>query len=160
MKFVISTSAEIGRRPMAFNWSCSHCGDGPFFTPLMTRPTNAGQASGTSVLISTEQGKLPFMVLIGFVITLPSPTAARSRAILSTPSQSGRLGVTSKSITGSLRFSASARGVPISSPASKSIIPSASSPRSSSAPEHIMPEDSTPRILRGFLSRLKSAPGM
>jgi hypothetical protein len=34
-KLVMSTSAEIGRSPIAVSRSCSHCGDGPFFTPRM-----------------------------------------------------------------------------------------------------------------------------
>ena len=29
----MSTSAEIGRSPMARSRSCSHSGEGPFFTP-------------------------------------------------------------------------------------------------------------------------------
>ena len=42
MRLVTSTSAEIGRRPTAFSRSCSHLGDGPFFTPRIRRPANIG----------------------------------------------------------------------------------------------------------------------
>ena len=145
---------------MAFNFVWSHSGDGPFFTPRTTRPAKTGQASGLSISIFCGQGKLPLTGFTSGVINSPNPTAAKSRAILLTPSQSGRLGVTSKSITGSFKPSASAIGVPMARSWGKSIIPSASSPASSSLAEHIMPELSMPRILRGFLSREKSNPGI
>ena len=161
MKLVISTRAEIGRNPMAFNWSWSHCGEGPFFTPRTTRAAKAGQPSVSSILISCGQRNVPATGSIAGEISSPNPTAARSRAMELTPSQSGRFGVTSKSMTGSLTPIASETGWPTGNSAgSNSKMPSWSSPSSSSLPEHIMPEDSTPRILRGFLSRLKSSPGI
>ena len=100
------------------------------------------------------------MLLIDFVFSFPVPAAASSRAILSTPSQSGLFGVTSKSITGSSRSSASAKGVPTVKSLSKSIIPMSSSSKPISLLEQSIPDDSTPRIFRGFLSNSKSAPGI
>ena len=47
-KLVMSTSAEIGRSPMARSLSCSHCGEGPFFTPEISRPANIRHACGSA----------------------------------------------------------------------------------------------------------------
>jgi hypothetical protein len=35
----MSTSAEIGRRPIARSRAWSQAGDGPFLTPRISRPT-------------------------------------------------------------------------------------------------------------------------
>ena len=48
IRLVTSTSAEIGRRPIDFRRSCTHLGDGPFFTPRIRRPANIGQAFAAS----------------------------------------------------------------------------------------------------------------
>jgi hypothetical protein len=102
-KLVISTSAEIGRSPMARSRSCSHCGDGPFFTPRIRRPAKCGAPSRVSASISTliGQGKLPFTGATVWGFSVPRPRAARSRAMPRMPSASGRLGVIAISITGS-----------------------------------------------------------
>ena len=42
IKFVISTSALIGRSPIAISRFCSQSGDGPFFTPRTRRSAKAG----------------------------------------------------------------------------------------------------------------------
>ena len=42
----MSTSALIGRSPMAISRCCSHFGDGPFFTPRTSRSAKPGQSSG------------------------------------------------------------------------------------------------------------------
>ena len=53
----MSTSAEIGRSPIALSRCCSQAGLGPLRTPRITRPTNSGQAlpspSGKSSAIAT-----------------------------------------------------------------------------------------------------------
>ena len=149
MKLVISTNALIGRRPMAIKRSASHLGLGPFLTPLIKRPAKAGQASGASILIETGQGKLPGTAAMARSFNVPRPAAASSRAIPATPSQSGRLGVTSKSITASSRPSAAAAGRPMAKPASSSRMPSLSSAVSSSAAEQSIPFETTPRTARG-----------
>ena len=61
MKLVMSTSALIGRRPIAFSRFCSHSGDGPFFTPRTRRSANAGQSDGVapkSSVTVTGQGNV------------------------------------------------------------------------------------------------------
>ena len=68
MRLVISTRAEIGRRPIAISRSCSHCGDGPFLTLRISRPTNSGQAVAVSGVksnrTSIELGKRPAIAAI------------------------------------------------------------------------------------------------
>jgi hypothetical protein len=73
-----------------------------------------------------------------------------------TPSQSGRLGVTSKSMTAS-RPSASAAGVPTARLSGSSMMPSLSLAASSSEAEHSMPLETTPRT--GFSTRVTPRPG-
>ncbi len=151
-----STRALMGRRPMAFSRCCSHSGEGPFFTPRITRPANIGQASDALISIRTGQGKAPFTGWTFRSFSRPTPAAARSRAMPATPSQSGRLGVTSKSITASWAR-ASAAGVPTARLSSSSRMPSDSSATSSSLAEHIMPLETTPRT--GFSTRVTPRPG-
>ena len=74
-----------------------------------------------------------------------------------TPSQSGRLGVTSKSITAS-RPSASAAGAPTWRLSGSSRMPWDSSAVSSSAAEQSMPLETTPRTGRG--SSVMPLPGI
>jgi hypothetical protein len=151
---VISTRMLIGRRPMAFSRSASHLGEGPFLTPRINRPANTGQAS-PSTLTAIGQGKVPGTGAIDRSFSVPTPAAARSRAMPATPSQSGRLGVTSKSITAS-RPRACAAGVPTARSSDSSRMPSPSS-ASSSEPEHSMPLETTPRT--GFSTRVTPRPG-
>ncbi len=75
------------------------------------------------------------------------PVAPRSRAMPLTPVQSGRFGVRLISITGSLRPSTSANGLPSGASAGISMMPSWSSEKPISAPEISMPWLSTSRIL-------------
>ncbi len=74
-----------------------------------------------------------------------------------TPSQSGRLGVTSKSITASSPR-ASAAEAPTSRPSSSSTMPWDSSAVWSSAAEQSMPLETTPRTGRG--SSVMPEPGI
>ena len=47
----MSTSALIGRRPIALRRRCSHSGDGPFLTPRTRRSANAGHSDGVDAEI-------------------------------------------------------------------------------------------------------------
>ncbi len=159
---MISTSALMGLRPIAFSRFCSQSGEGPFLTPRTTRPANTGQASALSLskssLIGTGSAKLPFTGLMASALSLPRPAAARSRAMPRTPRQSGRLGVMATSMTASSRPSAFAAGLPILADAGSSMMPLCSSDNSSSRSDSSMPLDSTPRILA--LVRVRPEPGM
>ncbi len=102
----MSTSAEIGRRPMAFRRACIQSGEGPFLTPRISRPAKCGQPlafSAGSMRTPMGVGKLPATGATVTGFSRPRPRAARSRAMPCTPSASGRLGVTLISITGSAR---------------------------------------------------------
>ncbi len=141
---------------MAVSRCCSHCGDGPFRTPRITRPAKTGHSSGASSVTETGLLKAPATGAISGVVSLPSPAAARSRAMPATPSQSGRFGVTSKSMTGSAPKTPAA-GAPTCRSSDSSRMPSLSSASSSSAAEHSMPLDTTPRT--GFSTRVTPRPG-
>jgi hypothetical protein len=153
----MSTSAEIGRRPIAVRRSCSHCGLGPFFTPRMWRPTKSGQAlrrigrqveaHGERRVVDPGTGSPPR----GF--SVPMPLAARSRAMPRTPRQSWRLGVIETSITASSRPSTLAKGAPTGASAGRSMMPSCSSERPISRAEHSMPLEAWPRMLPALSSR-------
>ncbi len=58
MKFVISTSALIGRKPIAVSRFCSQAGDGPFLTPRTRRSAKAGQSSALIDRDRDRAGKL------------------------------------------------------------------------------------------------------
>ncbi|OIQ66386.1 hypothetical protein GALL_520440 [mine drainage metagenome] len=95
-KLVISTRAEIGRNPIAFSRACNHAGDGPFFTPRITRPANRGQPfsfNAGSIVTVTGEAKVPVTGSTTCGFNLPKPRAAKSRAMPRTPSASGRFGV-------------------------------------------------------------------
>src|SRR5674476_1500680 len=96
MKLVMSTSALIGRRPIAVSRFCSQSGEGPFLTSLTRRRPKAGQSEGVapkSSVTLTGQGNVPFSGLGGRSLKVPMEVAPRSRAMPLTPVQSGRLGV-------------------------------------------------------------------
>ena len=57
MKLVMSTSALIGRRPMAVSRFCSHSGDGPFFTPRTRRSAKAGHSDGVVAEIERHRDR-------------------------------------------------------------------------------------------------------
>src|SRR5260370_40561618 len=62
MKLVMSTSALIGRSPIAVRRRASHSGEGPFFTPRTSRNAKAGQSEGVdpkSSVTLTGDGKRP-----------------------------------------------------------------------------------------------------
>ena len=105
-KFVMSTSAEIGRSPTARSRAWSQGGEAPFATPRITRPAKIGQPLArrfSSTSTRTGQGKVPAISGTSSGRSVPRPRAARSRAMPLTPSASGRLGVTLMWITGSAR---------------------------------------------------------
>ena len=67
MKLVMSTSALIGRRPIAASRLCSHSGEGPFLTPRTRRSAKAGHSDGVvpkSSVTVTGQGNAPSTGLI------------------------------------------------------------------------------------------------
>ena len=141
---------------MAISRRCSHSGEGPFFTPRIRRPANTGHIPGASMRTAIGDGNIPGTGVTAGVVSWPRLAAARSRAMPATPSQSARLGVTSKSITGSAPKTPAA-GAPTSRSSSSSRMPSLSSASSSSAAEHSMPCETTPRT--GFSTRVMSSPG-
>ncbi len=107
---------------------CSHAGEGPFLTPLIRRPAERG--AGVAVDLDLDRaGEGPGTGAIDRSFSVPRPAAARSRAMPATPSQSGRLGVTSKSITAS-RPRAVAAGVPTARSFDSSRMPSSRRRRS------------------------------
>ncbi len=70
MKLVISTSALIGRKPIAVSRFCSQAGDGPFLTPRTRRSAKAGHSSGASILHRDRAGELALDRLDGGVLEL------------------------------------------------------------------------------------------
>ena len=44
---------------MAVSRRCSHSGEGPFFTPRISRPANTGHISGASIRTVIGEGKVP-----------------------------------------------------------------------------------------------------
>ena len=113
----MSTSAEIGRSPTAASRSCSQAGLGPLRTPRKHAADE--QRAGRAVASREIQADLraahrmrpaPARKSRGF--SVPSPAAASSRAMPSTPKQSLRLGVTATSITGPSSRITSLAGAP------------------------------------------------
>ena len=73
MKLVISTSALIGRRPIAVSRFCSQSGDGPFLTPRTRRSAKAGHSDGVapkSSVTFTGQANSPLTGLMPRVLEL------------------------------------------------------------------------------------------
>ena len=101
-----------------------------------------------SDLTATSLLKVPWVSLISRSENLPNPRAASSRAIEFTPNQSGRFGVTSKSIVTSSMPSAAAADVPTATSSGNSIMPDESPVKPNSSYEHIIPFDTTPRTGR------------
>ena len=91
----MSTSAEIGRSPIARRRLCSQSGLGPFVTPRISRPVKCGARSAASGAMVMPMGlsKPPSTGWISSGFSVPRPRAARSRAMPRTASASGRLGV-------------------------------------------------------------------
>src|SRR5262245_54027384 len=115
MKLVMSTSALIGRSPIAVSRFCNQSGEDPFLTPRTRRSPKAGHSDGVlpkSSVTFIGQGKEPFTGLGILSLKAPTEAAPRSRAMPATPVQSGRLGVRLISITGSARPAHSAYGLP------------------------------------------------
>ena len=102
----MSTSALIGRSPMAVSRRCSHSGEGPLRTSLTSRsakPRQSDSVAPKSSLTVIGHAKLPSTGLIAGSLNVPTLAAARSRAMPCTPVQSGRFGVRLISMTGSSR---------------------------------------------------------
>ncbi len=137
--------------PTALRRSCTHLGEGPFFTLRISRPAKMGQAFLFSGVKSSEMrlglANFPATGSIFLVRKVPNSAATRSRATPNTLAASPRLGVIETSITGSVRPNAAAAGAPTWLSWANSMMPSWSSPKSSSRAEHIIPRDSTPRML-------------
>ena len=70
MKLVISTSALIGRKPIAVSRFCSQAGDGPFLTPRTRRSAKAGHSSGVAILHRDRAGELALDRLDGRILEL------------------------------------------------------------------------------------------
>src|SRR5215470_14097490 len=146
----MSTSALIGRSPIAVRRRCIHSGDGPFLTPRTSLKAKAGHSDGVdpnSSFTCTGQGNSPFTGLIAASLNLPMSAAERSRAMPCTAVQSPRFGVRLISITGSSSFAHVAYGLPTGASAGSSMMPSWSSEIISSASDTSMPRLSTPRMV-------------
>ena len=102
-KLVMSTSALIGRRPIAVRRCFSQSGLGPLRRPRMLRPSTQGQACGQSTDQASGDSNNAGTAGAAQGFSVPRPAAARSRATPRTLSASPRLGVTPISITGSSR---------------------------------------------------------
>src|SRR5262245_6635609 len=150
MKLVISTSALMGRKPIAASRRCSQAGEGPFFTPRTSRNPKAGQSEGVVPKSSptvTGHGNRPSTGWMLVSRSLPMSAAARSRAMPLTPAQSPRLGVRLISITGSSSPAHCAKFAPTGAASVSSMMPSWSSEICNSNSDTSMPRLSTPRIL-------------
>ena len=102
----MSTSALIGRSPIAVSRRCSQSGEGPFLTPRTSRSANAGQSEGVapkSSVTLTGQGKRPSTGLIGGVLELAHVGGGEIARDAVDAGAVGRLGVRLISITGSSR---------------------------------------------------------
>ena len=121
-----------------------------------SRPATKGHRSGAAISQRIGLGKPAATGGVGFGFKRPAPAAARSRAMPRTPSQSGRLGVTSKSITGS-KSKARAAETPTASTSGSSTMPSRSSEISSSRAEQSIPMLTTPRT--DFSTSVTPSPG-
>ena len=127
MKFVMSTSALIGRRPIAVSRFCSQSGDGPFLTPRTSRSAKAGHSEGVapkSSVTVTGQGNSPFTGLGGRSLNLPDVGGGEIAGDAVTPVQSGRFGVRLISITGSSSAGPFGVGLPTGASAGSSMMPS------------------------------------
>ena len=148
----MSTSALIGRRPIALQ---------ALLQPLRARAVlhaadqAAGEhragARGLPVELELDLDRAgegcPSPASIGSGFSLPRPAAARSRAMPRTPRQSGRLGVTSISITGSSRpsaFAAAAADLGVGGQLDDAGM--LVGELAARAPSSSMPFDTTPRI--------------
>ena len=100
-RLVTSTSALIGRKPIARSRSCNQRGDGPLRRPRSARPSTKVQARGSAISHRTGEAKAAGTGAGAKGFKRPSPAAAKSRATPRTDSASPRFGVTPISITGS-----------------------------------------------------------
>ena len=102
----MSTSALIGRRPMAISRCCSHFGDGPFLTPRTSRSAKPGQSDGVSPKSSVTLTGVSPSPAIGSTGAGLQRAEAGGREIAGDAvdaGASGRFGVRLISITGSSR---------------------------------------------------------
>ena len=94
----MSTSALIGRSPIAVSRRCSHSGEGPFLTPRTRRSAKAGQSEGVAPNSSdtvTGHGNLPSTGFGVFSLYLPMSAADRSRAM---PLHAGAVGAVGREV--------------------------------------------------------------
>ena len=85
----MSTSALIGRKPMAISRCCSHFGDGPFLTPFTRRSAKPGQSSGASIVTLTGVSPLPLIASTGARL---QPAKPARRQIAGDAVDAGRVG--------------------------------------------------------------------
>ena len=116
-RLVTSTSAEIGRSPMAFSRSCTHWGEGPFFTPRIKRPANIGQAAAASGAkfertVYRARRTCPGTGVTAPVFSVPKPPPPDRARCRTRSVQSPRLGVMATSITGSVKAERVGRRAP------------------------------------------------
>ena len=119
MKLVMSTSAEIGRSPIALRRSCSQSGLGAvaYAADEPAEEQRAGLVVGAGQVNRDRAGGIcPAPASCPAASACPIPSAARSRAMPRTPRQSARLGVTLTSITGSSSPIAAAKLAPTGEP--------------------------------------------
>ncbi len=111
--------------PAARRRAASHSGDGPTATDSKTRAVNRGQRSGQSTVTrasATSPGE-PGSSVHGAGASGAPVTACVSRATPYTERLSGRLGVTSNSITSVPSGSTVSSAVPGAGPSSSTRIP-------------------------------------
>jgi hypothetical protein len=143
------------RRPMAVSRSCSQSGDGPFFTPRISRPAKTGTSPVRPMAIG--EGKVPGTGLIswrsGRRCRWPPDRARCPRRPAS------RAGWGDLEVDHRLQAEdASAAGVPTLSQAAIQVQDAVGLPSSSSSEaEHSMPLETTPRT--GFSTRVTPRPG-
>ena len=148
----------MGVAPMALRRFCNHSGLGLFFIPRIVRPRYCGHAccaSGDRVSLRSILKEPGISGIIkGFKV--PAPAAAKSLAIPRTPKQSGRLGVTLTSMTGSSKPAYGANSAPTGAFSANSMMPSWPSSSPNSFAEHNMPKLVTPRIFVSFNVRFNA----
>ena len=95
----MSTSALIGRRPIAFSRACIQSGDGPFFTPRTRRSANSGarcaSSAAKSSVTSTGQGNTPGTASTAVTFKL---TKTSRRKIARDAVHAGRIGTVGRQI--------------------------------------------------------------
>src|SRR5256885_5937595 len=149
-RLIASTTLLMGRTPQMRSLSCSRSGEGPIFTPSMTRATYRGQRSGSSrsTRATASTARSPESPSEDGGRRAVAPVSAdSSRAMPKCESASGRFGVTLISSTKSGSPSSWAMGAPGDVSRGRRSRPLWSSDKPSSRAEQSMPALSMPRSL-------------